>query len=87
INECSPALCKNGATCSNLPNAYSCTCVPGWKGKNCEQDIDECAPNPCKYGATCNNLKNRYSCQCSPGWKGQNCDQAYQTGLLLRTTT
>ncbi|KAH3878461.1 hypothetical protein DPMN_002355 [Dreissena polymorpha] len=38
INECAPAPCKNGATCNNLQNAYSCTCSPGWQGNNCDQD-------------------------------------------------
>ncbi|XP_052219506.1 fibropellin-3-like [Dreissena polymorpha] len=75
INECAPAPCKNGATCTNLQNAYSCTCSPGWQGNNCEHDINECAPAPCKNGATCSNLQNAYSCKCVPGWHGKNCDQ------------
>ncbi|KAH3714912.1 hypothetical protein DPMN_057614, partial [Dreissena polymorpha] len=75
INECAPVPCKNGATCSNLLNAYSCTCAPGWQGTNCEQDINECSPAPCKNSATCNNLLNTYLCTCAPGWQGTNCDQ------------
>ncbi|KAH3691027.1 hypothetical protein DPMN_191513 [Dreissena polymorpha] len=74
-NECATAPCKNGATCTNLQNTYSCTCSPGWQGNNCDQDINECVPAPCKNGATCNNLQNAYSCTCSPGWQGNNCDQ------------
>ncbi|KAH3793075.1 hypothetical protein DPMN_146579, partial [Dreissena polymorpha] len=34
INECATDPCKNGATCINLQNAYSCTCVTGWKGNH-----------------------------------------------------
>jgi hypothetical protein len=37
IDECKPGPCKNGATCSNLLNAYSCKCAPGWQGTNCDQ--------------------------------------------------
>lgn len=36
INECDPDPCQNGATCSNLLNAYSCTCPPEFYGTNCE---------------------------------------------------
>ncbi|XP_052261325.1 integumentary mucin A.1-like [Dreissena polymorpha] len=39
INECTPAPCKNGATCTNLQNAYSCACSPGWQGINCDQAL------------------------------------------------
>ncbi|XP_052261354.1 protein jagged-1b-like [Dreissena polymorpha] len=75
FNECAPDPCKNGATCTNLRYAYSCTCITGWKGYNCDQDITECDPAPCENGATCTNLQNAYSCVCSPGWQGNNCDQ------------
>ncbi|KAH3780553.1 hypothetical protein DPMN_158370 [Dreissena polymorpha] len=78
-NECATVPCKNGATCTNLQNAYSCTCSPGWHGHSCDQDINECALAPCKNGATCTNLQNAFSCTCSPGWQGNNCDQDAST--------
>ncbi|CAG2214236.1 CSMD [Mytilus edulis] len=39
INECLSTPCQNGATCHNEVNAYSCTCVPGYQGTNCESEI------------------------------------------------
>ena len=36
INECESRPCKNGGTCQNLINDYSCTCAPGYSGKSCE---------------------------------------------------
>ncbi|MDP6945159.1 MAG: hypothetical protein QF464_13505, partial [Myxococcota bacterium] len=58
LNECEPASlpadnpffadiagshCQNGASCNDLVNEYSCNCLPGFFGKDCEIDINECA--------------------------------------------
>jgi len=37
IDECLPAPCLNGGQCTNGLDQYTCTCVPGWQGTNCEQ--------------------------------------------------
>ena len=37
IDECASSPCKNGATCNDLVNSYSCDCVPGYTGTHCEQ--------------------------------------------------
>lgn len=34
-------------------NTYTCACAPGYRGTNCEINIDECDSNPCYNGATC----------------------------------
>lgn len=48
------APCQNGATCTNMgPDAYSCTCPPGYTGTNCDINIDECGSTPCQNGGTC----------------------------------
>lgn len=39
INECLSTPCQNEATCHNEVNAYSCTCMPGYQGTNCESGI------------------------------------------------
>ncbi|MGB0588689.1 MAG: lamin tail domain-containing protein [Myxococcota bacterium] len=60
LNECEPSdlptdhplyaaeldgsYCQNGATCNDLIDDYSCSCEPGFYGKDCQIDIDECAP-------------------------------------------
>ena len=37
VDECKKLdPCKNGATCNNLDGTYSCACVPGYEGMNCE---------------------------------------------------
>ena len=42
IDECSelPSVCQNGATCRNSFGTFSCECMPGWEGTNCETSED-----------------------------------------------
>ena len=39
INECTSSPCMNGATCTNTVNAYTCGCVAGYMGTNCETGL------------------------------------------------
>ena len=36
INDCSPNRCLNEGTCIDGVNSYSCSCVKGFNGTNCE---------------------------------------------------
>ena len=35
VNECSPNSCKNGGSCTDLVNGFSCSCVAGYNGDDC----------------------------------------------------
>lgn len=46
--------CVNGATCMNTgQGSYTCTCLPGFTGVNCELEMQECDSNPCRNGGIC----------------------------------
>ena len=46
--------CQNEASCQdNGEGGYTCTCLAGWEGTNCDQEIDECSSSPCNNGGTC----------------------------------
>ncbi|XP_019643127.1 PREDICTED: CUB and sushi domain-containing protein 1-like [Branchiostoma belcheri] len=74
IDECLSTPCKNNATCSNLENAYSCACVPGFTGTDCDEEINECDSDPCRNGGSCSDGVDDYTCSCLPGWTGEICE-------------
>ena len=38
-NHCYRSPCQNNGNCSNLPDTYKCTCLPGFTGQNCEGEL------------------------------------------------
>ena len=36
INECASNPCNNGGSCSDLVNGYTCECVEGYAGLDCD---------------------------------------------------
>ncbi|XP_070192615.1 neurogenic locus notch homolog protein 1-like isoform X2 [Littorina saxatilis] len=70
--------CFNEATCQNGAGSFSCSCMSGWSGLRCEQDINECSSegsNPCKNQAQCNNLPGGFNCTCVGPWEGEVCSE------------
>ncbi|KAK3088892.1 hypothetical protein FSP39_025053 [Pinctada imbricata] len=55
-------------------SGYSCQCIKGITGANCEINIDDCVNNTCEHGSTCKDLIDDYMCQCAPGYKGDMCE-------------
>jgi len=35
INDCESAPCANGGICTDMVNDYTCACIPGYAGKDC----------------------------------------------------
>lgn len=49
--------------------------MTGFKGQNCEINIDECESLPCGSNGHCLDLINDFKCICKQGYTGQTCDQ------------
>ena len=41
IDDCINATCRNGASCVDGLNIYTCNCVAGFTGNHCETGIDQ----------------------------------------------
>ncbi|XP_063971397.1 fibrillin-2-like isoform X3 [Lytechinus pictus] len=71
--SCGSSVCQNGGTCTG-PNV--CSCITGFNGSVCENNIDDCSPDPCMNGATCIDGVDSFNCSCVSGYTGNLC----QTG-------
>ena len=59
-------LYLSGSCIDGLKN-YTCTCNPGYKGVNCDQEIDECSYGFCKNSKRCVDKLRDYECVCNEG--------------------
>ncbi|XP_072179724.1 signal peptide, CUB and EGF-like domain-containing protein 1 [Diadema setosum] len=74
VDHCETLPCLNDATCVNAGPSYSCLCMAGYTGINCQKEIDECESNPCANGATCHDSLNGFDCLCAQGYSGLRCE-------------
>ncbi|XP_048252990.1 protein jagged-1-like isoform X2 [Haliotis rufescens] len=51
-------------------------CLEGWKGGNCDEDIDECSQTAdlCQHGGNCTNTPGSFECRCMEGFTGRYCE-------------
>ncbi|XP_018372289.1 PREDICTED: protein eyes shut [Trachymyrmex cornetzi] len=76
-SDCSGDPCMYGICLDNENSTYSCYCIDGYTGINCEINWDECWSDPCLNGGTCNDGVAAYNCTCVDGFVGVNCEQRY----------
>ncbi|XP_043249526.1 protein eyes shut [Colletes gigas] len=75
--NCSGDPCMYGICLEDANSTYSCYCIDGYTGINCEINWDDCWSNPCLNGGTCNDAVAAYNCTCAEGFVGINCEQRY----------
>ena len=54
IDECATIPCQNGGSCTDQVNGYTCNCIAGYDGINCETG------NNALLFQICNGYKNIY---------------------------
>ncbi|NXS17563.1 PROS protein, partial [Mystacornis crossleyi] len=69
-NQCSPLPChKDGyKDCIDGQAKYTCVCKAGWRGENCEQDINECEDFNGGCSQRCSNFPGSFRCLCEDGY-------------------
>ncbi|KAJ2944729.1 hypothetical protein O0L34_g4091 [Tuta absoluta] len=72
VTEVPLGPCVNAAACNNTAGGYSCTCLAGWTGRDCEVNVDDCT-GQCLHGATCIDLVDDFHCACAAGYAGRTC--------------
>ena len=53
---------------------YTCSCVSGYDGPTCNNNIDDCFSGACENGGQCIDGVNSYTCDCTgTGFDGSTC--------------
>ena len=60
--------------CADGVNDFTCTCTPGYTGKDCSAEINECDLDPCLNGGFCLDGNNTFTCRCLPRHSGAHCE-------------
>lgn len=55
----------------NYNSSYSCYCIDGYTGIQCQTNWDECWSGPCQNGGTCVDGVAYYNCTCPEGFSGK----------------
>lgn len=65
--------CVHGVCLDDLNTTYSCYCIDGYTGVQCQTNWDECWSSPCQNGGVCIDGVASFNCSCAPGFVGNFC--------------
>uniref|UniRef100_A0AAQ4RW20 Uncharacterized protein n=1 Tax=Gasterosteus aculeatus aculeatus TaxID=481459 RepID=A0AAQ4RW20_GASAC len=63
---------------------FNCSCLVGFTGTLCEDDINECEVNPCENRGMCVNTAGSFYCHCQSGFSGSFCSTDGDECLKLK---
>ncbi|VDH93302.1 Hypothetical predicted protein, partial [Mytilus galloprovincialis] len=85
VTPCSRSPCEHGGNCSVTDNSFSCTCLNGFTGLQCQST--PCDNYSCDNGGTCFLDEFQPKCACKNGFTGEDCTcttcEAEKTTKLL----
>ena len=61
--------------CTEKHNVTFCQCNEGFRGINCDLDVNECLNSPCQNGGYCQNKIGTFNCFCPAGLTGLLCEK------------
>ncbi|XP_024082772.1 protein eyes shut isoform X2 [Cimex lectularius] len=67
--------CVYGICMDAVNGSYTCYCIDGYTGINCQTNWDECWSSPCQNGGTCHDGIAFFNCSCPDGFVGETCDE------------
>ncbi|XP_049813652.1 protein eyes shut-like [Schistocerca nitens] len=75
-NPCIHGICIDDLN-RYVSSSYTCYCIDGYTGIQCQTNWDECWSNPCMNGGTCIDGVASYNCTCPDGYMGEQCEENF----------
>ncbi|KAK9747245.1 hypothetical protein QE152_g5481 [Popillia japonica] len=69
--------CIHGVCLDDLNSSYSCYCIDGYTGVQCQTNWDECWSSPCQNGGICFDGIASFNCTCPAGFVGDLCEENF----------
>uniref|UniRef100_A0A8C4RW60 EGF-like domain-containing protein n=1 Tax=Erpetoichthys calabaricus TaxID=27687 RepID=A0A8C4RW60_ERPCA len=75
IDSCDSHPCANGGSCGSRVGGFECSCLEGYSGTLCEEQLDQ---YPCQNSGQCSLVKGVRKCTCPEGYSGDSCEDVQE---------